>query len=235
MRLAAASGLCERARRGSLDAIAASTLTLIGTWMPADRVLPVLDTILRETRPHEPSEPMRAPRPGLFLRSLPDGFGNQSFAVSLEGADGPATAFILLKAGHGVKDAYLIRETETTDAMLAQLAWLSETNCVDLAFDALEPVLSAALAEGLAEGKAVPPGLIDVAGACGLGDLRPQAMTARDWLMRIDSEGEVANLPAGERAELIERSRDWPLDYDLIANWFEGTANERRGAMCSAR
>ncbi len=226
VRLAAAGGLRERAQRGSLDTATASMLLLIRPWLPADRVLPVLDTALREARRQEPVEPLEMPsmRPGRLLGTLPDGSGCQSFAVSLDGADGSAAAFVLLKVGHGVKDAFLARGTEMADAMLAQLAEVSEACSVDLPFDALEPALSAALAEGLSEGKAAPPGLIDVARACGLGALRAQAMTARDWLSRIDPEGEVARLPASKRAELIELSRDWPLEYSLIEDWFEGTA-----------
>ena len=101
---------------------------------------------------------------------------------------------------------------------------MSEAHSVDLAFDALDPALPAALAEGLAEGRVALPGLIDVARACGVGALRPQAMTAREWLWRIDSGGKVARLPAGKREGLIERSRNWPLDHDLIEDWFEGAA-----------
>ena len=223
VRLAAAGSLREQVQRGSLEPAAASTLRLIRTWVPTDEVMPVLDMILQAARPAEPPEPP-ALRPGRLLGSLPDGSGRQSFSVSLEGADGSAAAFILLKAGHGVKDAFLVRETEATEAMLSRLAEMSEARSFDLAFDVLEPALSAALAEGLAEGKVAPPGLIDVARACGFGSLRPRPMTARDWLLRIDSGGEVANLPAGERKELIKRSGDWPLDHNLIEDWFEGTA-----------
>lgn len=226
VRLAAADGLGEQARRGRLDTAAVSKLTLMRTWVPADGVLPVLDTALREARGPDPVEGLEMPsmRPVRLLGTLPDGSGSQSFAVSLDSADGSAAAFVLLKAGHGVKDAFLMREMAAADAMLSQLAELSEASSVDLAIDALEPALSAALADGLAEGKTAPPILIDVARACGLEALRPQVLTARDWFSRIDPEGEVVRLPAGKRAELIERSGDWPLDYSLIANWSEGTA-----------
>ena len=84
--------------------------------------------------------------------------GSQSFPVSPEGADGPAAAFILLKAGHRVKDTFLVRETEAAEAMLSRLAERSGARSVDLAFDALGPALSAAPAEGPAEGTVAPPG-----------------------------------------------------------------------------
>ena len=223
VRLAAAFGLGERAQRGSLDTPSASVLPLIRTWVPADGARPVLDAALREARRHELVGPLEYPalRPSRLLGSFPDGSGSQSFAVVLEGADGPAAAIVLLKAGHGVKDAFLARGEDAEEPLLLQLA---ETGCIDLALDALEPALSAALAEGLSAGKPAPPGLIDVAQACGLGALRPQPMTARDWLSRVDPEGKVARLPARERKRLIERSADWSLDHQMVESWFEGTA-----------
>ena len=239
VRLAAVRGLEERARQDRLNITVASTLTLIRTWVPAGEVLPVLDAVVREAHTHKQAKPLKMPElhPSRLLGSLPDGSGSQSFAISLEGADGPAAAFMLLKAGHGVKDAYLVRDRETADAILSELARMSEVCSIDRASDALEPALSAALAEGLAEGKAAPAGLIDVARTCGFGTLRPQAMTVRDWVSRIDPGGEVARLPAAQRAELVERSRAWPLDHNLVKEWFEGTAivDEAREGVSDSR
>ena len=71
-----------------------------------------------------------------------------------------------------MRDAFLVRETAAARAMLSRLAGMSEARSVDIAFDALEPALSASLAEGLAEGKVAPLGPINVARACGFGSLR---------------------------------------------------------------
>ena len=222
VRLAAAVGIGERAQRGSLDTLSASALPLIRTWLPADGARPILDVALREARRHGLVGPLECLelQPSRLLGSLPDGSGSQNFAVVLEGADGPAAALVLLKIGHGMKDAFLVRG-EDTEEVLSQLA---ETGCIDLAPDALEPALSAALAEGLSAGKPAPPGLIDVVQACGLGALRPQPMVAQDWLSRVDPGGKVARLPARERKRLIERSEDWSFDHEMVETWFEGTA-----------
>ena len=125
VRLAAADSLRKQAGRGSLEPAAAPTLRILQSWVATDRVMTVLDTILQEARPHEPVEPLEALealalRPGRLLGSLPDGSGSQSFAVSLEGANGPAAAYIFLKAGYGVKDAFLVREAEAAEAMLSR-------------------------------------------------------------------------------------------------------------------
>ena len=67
-------------------------------------------------------------------------------------------------------------------------------------------------------------GLIDVARARGLGTLKPQAMTAQDWLIHVDPAGEIAGLRPRERARLIEQSAEWPFDHSLVKTRFEGTA-----------
>ncbi len=223
VRRAAAAGIGERAERGSLDAAAASALPLIRTWVPADDARAALDAALRGARRHELAGPLERPalRPAGLLGSLPDGSGSQSFAVSLEGADGPAAALVLLKIGHGVKEAFLVRGEEAGAMLSGQL---SQTCNMELAMEALEPALSAALAECLSAGKPGPPGLIDVVRACGLGTLKPLPMTAQDWLLHVDPAGEIAGLRPRERARLIERSAEWPFDHSLVKTWFEGTA-----------
>ena len=60
--------------------------------------------------------------------------------------------------------------------------------------------------------------------ACGLGDLRPRAMTAHDWLAHIDPEGEIAGLSAHRRGRLIGRSETWSDRHEMVATWYEGTA-----------
>ena len=223
VRVAAAGCLGEKARRGTLDTAAASALPLIRTWLPADRALPVLDAAIRDARRHDLIGPLTGPalRPSRLAASIPDGAGSQSLVLLLEGADGPAAALVLLKAGHGVRDAFLIRGPDAADAMSFQT---TGSHSSDIALDALEPALSEALAEGLAAGNPPPPGLLDVARACGLGEVRPQAMTVDDWLARIDPGGQVARLPASKRRKLIERSWEWPREHELVRNWFESGA-----------
>ena len=84
-------------------------------------------------------------------------------------------------------------------------------------------ILSAAIADGLAAG--VPPaaGLVEVALACGLTELRPRPMTARAWLAKLDPTGEIERLPEPEREQLIARSARWPADHEILRTWFEGT------------
>ena len=223
VRQAAAGGLGERARQGCLDAPTASPLPLIRTWMPEDGARLVLDEALREARQLELVGPLEPPvlRPARLLGTLPDGSGGQNFAVALEGEGVPVAALVLLKSGKGVKDAFLVRGDGAEDAVSMQA---DDADGLDLAREALEPALAAALAEGLSAGRPAPAGLIDVAEACGFGALRPQRMTARDWLAYLDPEGEIAGLSAHERGRLIGRSARWLLDHPVVETWFEGTA-----------
>ncbi len=223
VRLAAAGGLLQRARRGSLDAASASPLPLIRTWIPADGARPLLDAALREARRRglagalEPS----GLRPVQLFGTVPDASGGQSFAAALEGRDGPAAALVLVKAGQGVRDAFLVHGDDAGGALSSQAA---ESGAFPVSWEALEPALAAGLADGFAAGRPPAAGLIDVVSACGLMELRPRAMTAQDWLARIDPAGEIADLPARRRDRLVRASADWPGDHEHVAGWCEGTA-----------
>ncbi len=223
VRLAAAGGLSGRVRRAAMEPALSALVPLIRNWMPADSARPLLDTALRETRLHGRFHPMARPegRPARFLAALPNGSGMQHLAAMLESADGPACAVVVVKAGHGVTIVHVFRGD---DALGTVSDLEDEMGALDVAFEAFETALSAALADGLAEGRPPPARLIDVAAGFGLSELRPRAMTARDWLAELDPEGAIARLPDGERDELIRRSTAWPDDRPILDTWFEGTA-----------
>ena len=223
VRLAAAGGLSDRVRRAAMEPALPALVPLIRNWMPADSARPLLDTALRETRLHGRFHPMARPagRPTRFLAALPNGSGMQHLAVMLEPADGPACAVVVVKAGHGVTIVHIFRGD---DALGAVSNLEDELGALDVPFEVFETVLSAALADGLAEGRPPPARLIDVAAGFGLSGLRPRAMTARDWLAELDPGGAIARLPDGERDELIRRSTAWPDDRPILDTWFEGTA-----------
>ena len=222
MRVAAAGALGDRALLGALDAATASALPLIRSWLPADGVPPVLDEALRTARRQGVAGALERPglRPVRLAGSLPDGSGSQSFAMELDGPDGPAAALVLLKAGFGVKDAFMVWGEDARRVLPLQLA----EGSMELDRGMLEPALAAALADGLSAGAPPAPGLIDFAEACGLDELRPRPMTARDWLAHVDPAGEIAGLGQDGRERLISESADWPLEHGIVENWFEGTA-----------
>ena len=223
VRLAAASGLSGRVRRAVMEPALPALVPLIRNWMPEDSARPLLDTALREARLRGRFHPMARPagRPTRFLAALPNGSGMQHLAAMLESADGPACAVVVVKAGHGITIVHVFRGDEALDAA-SNLE--DELGALDVPFEAFETVLSAALADGLAEGRPPPARLIDVAAGFGLSELRPRAMTAPDWLAELDPGGAIAGLPDEERGELIRRSTAWPDDRPILDTWFEGTA-----------
>lgn len=223
VRLAAADGIVERAQRRALDSDAAAPLPLVRRWMPADDARTAVEAVLSHADRSELAASLegRALRPARLLGSLPDGSGSQSLAVELDGEGGPAAALVLLKAGQGVSDAFVARGVRAIGAVREQA---EEAASSELAWEALEPILAAALAEGLSAGRPAPPGLIDVAEWCGLAALRPRPMTTREWLAHVDPDGGIAALPAGERDRLVGASARWPLSHPLVETWFEGTA-----------
>ena len=94
----------------------------------------------------------------------------------------------------------------------------------DVTRDAIEAAFAAAIADGLDSGRPPPAGLLDVALACGMPELRPRRMTVRDWLKQVDLDGSIARLTAGEREELVTASAAWPGRYLDVEVWSEGTA-----------
>ena len=78
---------------------------------------------------------------------------------------------------------------------------------IETPWETFEEQVAAALAEGLALERPPPTGLVDVALACGMWELRPPAMTARDWLSELDPNVEIAGLPAVVREGLIGGQR----------------------------
>ena len=82
--------------------------------------------------------------------------------------------------------------------------------------------VAAALTEGLALEWSPPAGLVDVALACGMWELRTHAMTVQDWLSELDPDNEIPALPAEVRDELIGGSAVWPDDYIVVRGWSEG-------------
>ena len=226
IRLAAAAGLLERARRGALEPATAAPLPLIRSWMPADRARQVLDAALREARRRDLLGPIQqsAGRLERCLGTLPDGSGSQSFAIGLDGVAGPAVAMILVKTGHGIKDAFVVLDEDGDEPNQTMTEMELETGALDIPWETVPTALAAALAEGLASGHPPSAGLLDVALACGLTGLRPRPLTPRDWLTEVDPEGEIATLSVQKRGRLVNRSETWPDDHPIVETWYEGTA-----------
>jgi len=110
--------------------------------------------------------------------------------------------------------------------VLAHVA--EEIDAIDVAREALEPALAAALAEGHETGTPPAHGLVNVAEVCGLREMRPAAMSMEDWVAHLDPAGKLSRLSPQKLGRLVNSSADWPDDYDLVQSWFEDSEAVRR-------
>ena len=229
IRRAAAHAFLRRAQAGKLDAAITSRLLEMRNWLPADAARDALDKVLKEAIRLEASGgvPPRPWRLHRVLATVPDGVGAQSFAIAAQRDGRRGVAMLLLKQSFGVKDAYVIpcRSATEQKRMLVRIA--EEIDALDVTTEILEPVLAAALAEGQALGDPPAHGLIDVVEVCGIRALRPAPMSVRDWIARLDPDGELSRLSPQKLGRLINSSADWPDDYDLLQSWFEDSAAVR--------
>ena len=223
LRLAAAGGFLERARSGFIEPASAALVPQIRNWMPPDAARAVLDTALREARRRGLFAPLdrAAERPIRFLAGLPDRSGDQALAAVPDYEAEPAAAVVLIQPRRGFGDAYVINGESARNAIPALE---TDAHALEVPWEAFEPMLAAALADGLACGRPPPAGLIDVALACGIAAARPRKMTARDWLAEVDPQDAIAGLATTEREDLIKQSAAWPYRHAAVGSWSEGTA-----------
>ena len=223
VRLAAASTLHARVQRGIIDAAFVALMPPVASWIPPDDAYLVLHAASRDLGQRGPFSPLKHPacRPSRVLALLPeDGIGH-GFVAVLESRGSLALAVLTTEIGRGMADAFILKD-EKARAFLSERE--SDADTLQLSWEAFEPVLAFAVADGLAAGRPPPAGMIDVALDCDLGDLRPRPMAARDWLTLVDPAGELSGLPVRDRERLVERSGAWPDNHALVGTWIEGTS-----------
>ena len=230
VRLAAAGGINGRVNMRIAEPESLSVVPLVRSWMPADAARGLLDAALREARRRGLFAPL-AGLPGRavrFLGNLPDRSGEQELAAVAEMDDGPIVALATTRPGQGVRQAVVVSGEYAREGM-AGLENARDT--FELPRESLELLLGTALAEGLESGRLAPAGLIDVAVAGGLAELRPRTMTVQDWMDELDPEGDIAGLAPAEREELVEESAAWPGRHPAVEAWSEGTAIYREAVV----
>ena len=223
VRLGAADGFRERALRGIVDPVSAAMVPLIRNWMPADAGRTLLDEALAEARRRELVAPLPRPewRRAEIYGSIPDMWGTQMLRVVLQGREEPAVATVVTEPGRGIAQAILISGMEAIGELTGDESFDA---LIETPWETFEEQVAVALAEGLAAERPPAGGLIDVALACGMWEMRPRAMTTGDWLSELDPNDEIAGLPEPVREELVGGSAAWRDDYVVVKGWSEGTA-----------
>ena len=111
----------------------------------------------------------------------------------LQGGDEPAVVTVVTESGRGITQALVIPGMEAIGHLTEPEGF---DKLIETRWETFEEQVAAALAEGLALERPPPAGLVDVALALGMWELRSRAMTAQDWLSELDTDGEIARLPA---------------------------------------
>ena len=216
-------GLTDRLAAGRLSAQVVARLTILRSWLVDEALRGGLDDLIRDAMRRGIGGTALGPEPKLrrIVASLVDGSGAQSMAAAVQSGGSRVVAVVLLKQGHGVKDAYALPCASATEQRDILDTITREIEAYEVSRDYLAQAIGLALSEGLAAGIAPVPGLVEVVQACGLVDLRPIPSSIAAILALADPKGDVAALSVQARGRLINGSADWEDDYPMLASWFE--------------
>ena len=215
-----ASIMEETATRGLVSASSITNLMLIRNWVPEDRRR-AIDAIIRAARAVG-SVPEK--RPAIQVRELliseRDGAGAQSIFASIKQGRKNALVSILIKQGHGVRDAWVassLSRPEIEDMLdrIASEMSVHETTAEDTAL-----ILSSALADG-PPGSAPPFGLVQAITLIGLSDVAPKFVSVDDLVasMLTGADAAVTDAKTVERA--VRGSGRWLATNPQLDSWFE--------------
>lgn len=222
---AAAGALADLAGAGRLAHETASRLAWVRGLLPEGERLEGLDRALAEHRRRQRGwpEPLAAGGFDEARASVPDGAGAQYIALRTPGDHGTTWSMVLIKTGHGIRDAYVLHglDADAQEQVWASLEGAADIRRIDR--EGVMALLAVALGESLANAAVPPPGLIEVAEVAGLTVLRPQQGGGRHWLDVIDPAGRLADLSPQERGRLINRGSDYHERLSVLASWFEDT------------
>lgn len=230
------SGLFGRLDASALSAETLTLLPMIRGWFSSGPTRAALDEFIKRAR--RKAVPGQSRQTGAEIQeivaSITDGVGAQSIAVRLKQGSMSFMAMVLIKAGYGVKDAFLVPPENSEDAahIVGQLR--AETGADGIAGDTLRVLLEGALADGLEHGHLPAPGFLDVIEACSLFDLRPQELGLQALLDLADPDQKIQDATAQALGRWINDIT--ALDYlePLTDSWFEDT-EETREIVATAR
>ena len=221
-RRAAAEGFVELAHAGAIDAAVLSDLIRLRKWVPDEKTKATLGLAVKEALRRE-AEGGAIPGPWAVHRlvtTLPDGTGSQSIMASVSRGSRKRITTLLLKAGHGIKDAYAIPCTSASDQRRTFMELEEAVPVQDVPMDYLPKAVAAALSEGLSQGHPPAPGFLEVAEMLGLSDIAPFEFGAVPLLEIADPDAQLAALSKNKRGRLIAQSIGWVRNHEITSSWF---------------
>ena len=213
--------IANAARQSLVSPRSCNRMVLLRNWV-AETCREPIDDAIRACRKREvPAVSERAPEVREVLLSGTDGAGAQSAFVVLKEGRSFVLASLLLKHGHGVKDAWVRREIRRAEADEMLTGVNEEVEHFAGSIAAIETCLANALAINLVSRTPPPFGLVDFVETVGLQAVRPVRLTGDELINRF-----LAEIPAGRKKEAqvagaLAASARWPLIYTGMQSWFE--------------
>ncbi|NLH82497.1 MAG: YecA family protein [Phyllobacteriaceae bacterium] len=230
VRLAAAEALRGRAEQGKIDKSGLGRLVAVRKWMPADAARAVLDDAVRSGLRREIDDVKDGRTAWVVQRvvaTIPDGAGAQSIAVALQRGRKRSLAMLLLKQGHGVKDAFFIPCSSAAEQKRILIQAHREMGGIDVDVAFVPQALARALGDGAASGHLPATGLVDMAEIWGDGAVTPAAADPGAILAALDADGTLSSLTARDVTRLMNSSRTRRALRDLLGSWFEDVSELR--------
>lgn len=215
-----ASMVEEAARRGLVSATSVPNLMLIRNWVPEDRRR-AIDAIIKAARAMGSAMEKRvAIQVRELLISERDGAGAQSIFASIKQGRKNALVSILIKQGHGVRDAWVaqsLSRAEIEDMLdhIASEMSVHETTAEDAAL-----ILSSALADGRT-GSTAPFGLVQAVALIGLSDVAPRFVSVDDLVASMLADAAAAATDAKAVQKAVRGSGRWLATNPQLDSWFE--------------
>lgn len=209
------------AKRGLVSATSITHLMLIRNWVPEEQ-RGGIDAIIKAARSiggaveKHPAIQVRE-----LLISERDGAGAQSLFASIKEGRKHALVSILIKQGHGVRDAWVARSLSRGEVedMLDQIATgmsVHETTAEDIAL-----ILNNALADGCATGSNAPFGLVQAVTLLGLSDVAPRSISLEDLVTSLLADVDAAAVDSKAVTKAVRGSGQWLATNPQLDSWFE--------------
>lgn len=235
LRLSAATALLQRAEAHALPPDIGTVLPTIRKWLPDEPARDALDATIRRLMRNDAARAgSRAPIVQRAAASLPDGAGAQSLIAAVQVGKRRGVAMIMLKQGHGVKDAFVIPCASAAEQKRMLGHVLGELETVDVGPGTIAEMLSVGLGEGALLDKPPAPGLVDMVAFFNADALLPGPSDTAAILAAIGAEDALGELSSEPVAGLIDASDAWSERFEQTDAWFEDTG-PLRAAITRAR
>ena len=222
-------GLMDRLNSGSFAPETMRLLPMMRGWMAKGELQDKLDSLIKAARKKDISL-IPAPKSSSTLKilaSVADGVGAQSLMIKIGRGRKSRLAVLLLKDGYGIKDAFVapqISEEQIDDAM-ENLE--DEADGRKISLETLKILLEGGLMDGKNNNCLPAPGVLDVIGAVGLFDIRPQALSLQALLDRTDPSRKIQDATPKSLERWMRNMECYIRLGDVTTSWYEDTADTR--------